>query len=206
MSIAKPCRQRRAGRSAPVGRGWSARSASDLIDVEKEAMKLHPILAGIGILLALAACRPGAAEYTEAEAPKGLTLDDASKSTAVAFAAGSGKLLPRDAARIRALAESGAIAPSDRVTVAASGPPALAAARVATIAAALLPYHITVSGRSAIDVPANRAVIDAERYLVTLPACPNWSKQASLDFTNTLSSNYGCATAVNLGLSVARPA
>ena len=45
---------------------------------------------------------------------------------------------------------------------------------------------------------ADRATIQSGRYLVTLPACPNFSKQASLDYTNTLSSNYGCADKVNL--------
>ena len=87
-------------------------------------MKRTLYFLAIPAMLALAACRPGAAEYTEAEAPKLLRIDRA-------------------------------------------GP---------------------------------------GRYLVTLPACPNWSQYPASDFTNARSSNFGCATASNLGLMVANPA
>ncbi|HEX9489010.1 MAG TPA: CpaD family pilus assembly lipoprotein, partial [Stellaceae bacterium] len=40
---------------------------------------------------------------------------------------------------------------------------------------------------------------------VTPPDCPNWSKPASGDHSNTLPSNFGCADATNLGLMVADP-
>src|ERR1019366_6262420 len=56
------------------------------------------------------------------------------------------------------------------------------------------------------DVPANRAIIETGRYLVSLPPCPNWSKWPPDDFTNTLASNFGCATVTNLGHMVASPA
>ena len=169
-------------------------------------MKLHPILAGVAILLALAACRPGAAEYTESEAPKNLTLDNANTTLALRFLPGSSRLVGADAARLRAMAASGRIASGDRVMVAPAGGPALAAARFNAVAGELLPYRIIPSSRSIAGVPTDRAVIETGRYLVTLPPCPNWSKQANLDFTNTLASNFGCATAVNLGLSVWSPA
>jgi len=55
-------------------------------------------------------------------------------------------------------------------------------------------------------VAADRAIIQSGRYMVSLPSCPNWSKQPSLDFTNANSSNFGCATASNLGMMVAYPA
>ncbi|MGH7115595.1 MAG: CpaD family pilus assembly lipoprotein, partial [Stellaceae bacterium] len=41
---------------------------------------------------------------------------------------------------------------------------------------------------------------------VTLPRCPNWSMKDAGDFTNAPTSNFGCATAVDLGLMVASPA
>jgi pilus assembly protein CpaD len=169
-------------------------------------MKLQPCLVGVALLLALAACRPGAAEYTESEAPKTLALDNATASIAVRFLPGSSRLLARDAARLRALAGSGGIAPSDRVTVAAAGRPALAAARFNTIATELLHYRIVASEGPLAGVPANRAIIETERYLVGLPPCPNWSKLSPLGFANAHASNFGCATATNLGLMVASPA
>ncbi len=41
------------------------------------------------------------------------------------------------------------------------------------------------------------------RYVVTPPRCPDWTKAAGPDQANQISSNLGCATAVNLGLMVA---
>jgi len=43
------------------------------------------------------------------------------------------------------------------------------------------------------------------RYIVIPPDCPDWTKRADGDFANRRSSNFGCATAVNLGLMVADP-
>ena len=45
-----------------------------------------------------------------------------------------------------------------------------------------------------------------QRYSVTLPACPDWSDDPRHTWSNTVSRNLGCATAVNLGLMVDNPA
>src|SRR5712691_11470438 len=169
-------------------------------------MKRYPTLATAAILLALAACRPFVAEYSEVEAPKQLTLDNGSIRVDVRFAPGSSQLLAGDAARLNALAAAGKIAPSDRVTVAVAGGPDLAAARFERIAAELLRHRIVATELASGAVPANRAIVQTGRYLVTTPPCPNWSKSPPIDFTNTLSSNYGCATATNFGRMVASPA
>jgi type IV pilus biogenesis protein CpaD/CtpE len=69
----------------------------------------------------------------------------------------------------------------------------------------LPPYGIVASPVPLAPAPPDAAVIRRERYVVTVPPCPDWSKPAigAGDFTNTASSNYGCATATNLGLMVA---
>src|SRR3546814_1263456 len=57
-------------------------------------------------------------------------------------------------------------------------------------------------------VPAtdpDRAVVYVGRYHVVLPDCPDWHKQTAADFTNTPSSNYGCATTVNFARMLADP-
>ena len=163
---------------------------------------LLQMIAAAALVLGVTAC---ASQYTETEAPKNLMLDEASARLDVRFAPGSSALLAGDAARLHRLVASGSIAPSDPVTVAAGGPPALAVARFETIAALLLPYRIVASQRPAGGLPANRAIIQSGRYLVSLPACPNWSKTPQLDFTNAHASNFGCTTAVNLGMMVASP-
>ena len=50
-----------------------------------------------------------------------------------------------------------------------------------------------------------RVELVLERYLVTLPACPDWSRRSGMDFSNQPHSNFGCATETNLGLMVAEP-
>jgi len=165
-------------------------------------MKWHLQGLAAALLLGMTAC---ASQYTETEAPKALTLDNVSRRFDVRFAPGSNRLLAADAARLRGLAAGGAIDASDPVTVAAAGSPALAEARFETIAALLLPYRIVPGARSVGGVPANRAIIETGRYLVSLPPCPNWSKSPPIDFANAHASNWGCTTAVNLGMMVASP-
>jgi pilus biogenesis lipoprotein CpaD len=53
--------------------------------------------------------------------------------------------------------------------------------------------------------PNRRVELVLERYLVTLPPCPDWSRQSGTDFANLPHSNFGCATQTNLGLMVAEP-
>ncbi len=50
-----------------------------------------------------------------------------------------------------------------------------------------------------------RVEVVIERYVVTLPPCPDWSRQSGTDFDNLPHSNFGCATESNLGLMVAEP-
>jgi pilus assembly protein CpaD len=156
----------------------------------------------------LSGCVPLPADYTESEWAKTLRLDPAPAQLLVGFAPGAAAPRPGDLARLRATAASGGFVPSDRLVVAVAGSPALASTRFAVIAAALLPYGIVPSRASDGAAPADAAVIRRERFLVALPPCPNWSKPAAGagDFTNTVSSNFGCADAVNLGLIVAQPA
>jgi pilus assembly protein CpaD len=135
-----------------------------------------------------------------------LRLDDATVSVNLRFAAGSAYLLPADAQRLRAMAATGAISASDRVSVAVGGGPGLAEIRRDTISAALLPYGIVTSPLPLAGVAANHAVVQVGRYVVTLPPCPNWSKPPGTDFTNSFASNFACATQTNLGQMVASPA
>jgi pilus biogenesis lipoprotein CpaD len=51
----------------------------------------------------------------------------------------------------------------------------------------------------------HRVEVVLERYVVTLPACPDWSRESGTDFANLPHSNFGCASQANLGLMVAEP-
>jgi pilus assembly protein CpaD len=44
-----------------------------------------------------------------------------------------------------------------------------------------------------------------ERYTAQVPECGDWSKNTAVDWTNTPSANFGCATQRYVGLQVADP-
>jgi len=161
--------------------------------------RLFPL--AIPLTLALAAC---ASDYSKSEAPNNLQVDGAETRVDLAFVPGSARLSRANV--IKELVTAGRIRAADRVTVAASGPPGLAEQRAAAISRELLRYGIVTQTLVLDRVPANHAIVSVGRYAVTLPTCPNWSQSLSSDFTNAITSNYGCANATNLGLMVASPA
>jgi len=163
-----------------------------------------PLALGLATTLLLGACNP-ATVYTDAEAPRNLTLDTSTTRVDLHFAPGSAQLSPAEAGQLRRLAANGAIGAGDRVTVASAGTPYVAEQRVASVSAVLLGYGVVVTGAQLANVPPNHAIVEVTRTLVTLPPCPNWSKQSQPDDANAPSSNFGCASETNLGLMVANP-
>jgi len=159
----------------------------------------------LAFALALAACAPGAAEYTKSEAPNRLQVTGSTSTVELAFAPGSDRLSAAQGARLDGLVAAGVIRPADRVTIAAAGPPSLATGREAAISSRLLRWGIVAEARSLPGERPNRALLTIGRYAVTLPPCPNWSMPRPNDFTNAPPSNFGCANATNLGLMVASP-
>lgn len=77
------------------------------------------------------------------------------------------------------------------------------------VRALLDPYRLRiVPGGGVFGSDAARAGslrIDVHRTLVTLPGCPDWTADPSNTRTNLRSANFGCASATNLGLMIARP-
>lgn len=68
-----------------------------------------------------------------------------------------------------------------------------------------LPIHIKLEPGDTGKPPANNVKVTVERYVVTPPACPNWSNFHGNEQRNTPGSNYGCATDASLGYMVANP-
>jgi pilus assembly protein CpaD len=168
--------------------------------------KLLLTLAAAALLATLAACDAPVTDYTNAEAPNNLTVNDASHSIVVRFVPRSDRLARGQAERLNRLVATGEIGPRDRISVSPSGSPALAARRVTALSSEMLRFGMTVSDVPLAVVPRDRAIIEIGRYLVSTPPCPNWSSPASSDFTNMHPSNFGCATATNFGEMVASPA
>jgi pilus assembly protein CpaD len=151
--------------------------------------------------LVLAACVPGAAEYTKTEAPAALRVYGSQGSVTLSFAPGSARLASGQGAHLAQLVRNGEIRQADRVEIAAAGSEGLARARMAAISRQLLGYGIVATPRPLTGLPPDRAVLLVGRYAVVLPPCPDWSKSPSPDFTNEPSSDFGCANAVNLGMT-----
>jgi pilus assembly protein CpaD len=95
----------------------------------------------------------------------------------------------------------------DRIAVLADDS-ALETRRVAGVREHLLERRVSsrqiTLGMAADDRP-NVVTIVIGRYIVIPPSCPNWSKPSSADANNRNGSNFGCATATNLGAMVADP-
>lgn len=133
----------------------------------------------------------------------------------VHFVPGDGRLAIVERQRLETfLARIGA-GRGDRVVVAA---PEAATARALrlderrrqAVAAYLSLSHIEsrpAVGDFAVEPPIGETVaVVVRRHAVTLPGCPDWSERPGRTFNNTVSSNFGCASATNLGLMVANPA
>lgn len=72
------------------------------------------------------------------------------------------------------------------------------------VAAGLNPENVQVRANVR-GVAENEINLTIRTYLVTLPACPDFTSRAGRTFDNRPHSNWGCANATNLGLMVAEP-
>ena len=122
---------------------------------------------------------------------------------AVGFAPESARLAAGEVAAIERFLAGAALRKSDRIRVAVTDRDgvALGQARTESLLAHLADMGLAATPR----MGASGAAIEVERSLVIAPDCPDWSKPGLLDMSNTPSSNFGCATAVNLSLMVADP-
>jgi pilus assembly protein CpaD len=156
--------------------------------------------------LALAGCTPPASEWTPAEAPKDIHVDYVRLQHVASFAPNSSKLSTDEAGKLSYFLDTAEVTPQDHVYFEPSASDRLATARIAQLA-----HSLSRRGLGATTLPAaavtspNHMNIYVERYVVTPPDCPNWTKPATGDHSNTTSSNFGCADATNLGLMVADP-
>ena len=81
--------------------------------------------------------------------------------------------------------------------------------RSETVAAFLalrqVPVEPLLSDFGAAQPPPATVRVLVRRYVVTLPGCPDWSGEPGNTVANVATSNWGCATASNLGLMIADP-
>jgi pilus biogenesis lipoprotein CpaD len=68
-----------------------------------------------------------------------------------------------------------------------------------------IPAEIQTEPGSKEERTANTVAVTVNRYVVTPPACPNWSNLDGNDNRNTPGSNYGCSVDASLGYMIANP-
>lgn len=176
-------------------------------------MVAMPLLLAAAMLVS--GCTPDVARWTPAEAPKENKVDFVVMAHQVHFAPGTTTPANGEAKALSDFLNTIALAYGDQVTIDAgphSGNAAvdtLAATRVDAVSVMLrkLSVRAQPASRPTIDGALIRdgVVVTVGRYIVTGPNCPDRSKPEGDDFANTTESNYGCATATNLGMMVANP-
>lgn len=166
-------------------------------------------------LLMAAGCTPDAGRWSPAEAPKDNKIDFVTMQHQVHFAPGSATVSPAETKALAEFLRRVEFEYGDEATI-DIGPrgqnvaaDALAAKRLDAVTVAL--RHQRVRAQPALKptvegvLSRDTAIVVIGRYVVTPPNCPDRRKPESDDYTNTTQSNYGCATATNLGLMVANP-
>ena len=185
--------------------------------------------------IALASCAPGTAEldptlgWHAAGSPKKLEVDHAQYRHSIYFVTDQDDIQGGEQDRLIAFLH--AVRPKDGDTIRIEGHADerasdlynldLASRRVAKVKKFLKgngigPANLHASsfgerapvaaGASEESWRQNRRVdIVLERYLVTAPACPDWSRRSGVDYDNQPHTNFGCATETNLGLMIANP-
>ena len=173
-----------------------------------------PVLA-LPLIAALSACdmqpdfnvRP---DWTPMQSPKVNQVSVVNSDLVVPFAPGSARLGASEVNQIDAFISREARSGTNVSVIvnSATGPTPLAVQRGREIQSALSRRGVAASlyqGESD-RLPANTVLVSVDRYTVTTPRCPDFSKSTESNYANTPDSNFGCANAQNLGVMVANPA
>lgn len=188
----------------------------------------------VALGLALAACAPATVQteatgWLAAASPKRLEVNQAKYRHSIYFATDSAEIDTDEQDRLLAFLQAANVGDSDTVRLEGHADERAddlynleLASRRAQAVADLLRHHGLAAPQiqplsygerlpaTADRTPAawqrNRRVeLLLERYVVTTPACPDWSRASGVDFSNQPHSNLGCASQTNLGLMVAEP-
>jgi pilus assembly protein CpaD len=169
-------------------------------------------LVGLALLAGLAACTSPVDDWQPLEAPKTNTVALSRLTHTVQFAPGATRISAAERHRLAGFIADADLMAGEHVYLETPRGDAVSRAREDDIRRILARRGILVG-----SIPASMTAPDSqialgdtvtiqlERYVVTPPDCPNWSKPTGGDPTNSVASNFGCATATNLGLMVANP-
>jgi pilus assembly protein CpaD len=158
-------------------------------------------------VLLLGACQTPTAELPPPEPVASLQVSHVRVQYAAAYSPGQTDLGQGEATRLETFIDQAGLRSGDKVYVALPNGDLMAAARIGRMAARLAQRNIgaeTVAA-PATGLAANHMLVMVDRYVVTPPACPNWSDSPETPHDNTPNSNYGCATLSNLAEMIDNP-
>jgi pilus assembly protein CpaD len=161
------------------------------------------------LLAALAACdmNPSPQGATAADITKEIRAEPVRAVHGVTFAPGSAYMAPGEAARLSGFVRS-QVRPGDEVVLFTGQSGGLEQARLGAVRSALHGSGVQVlsaNRASELAIGPDSVLISATRFIARNPRCPDWSKLTNYDPNNMQHSNFGCASAVNLGTMVANP-
>lgn len=168
---------------------------------------LTPVLAPTFVLLlALAGCAtgpksPDATGLAWVPRSKANVVSNQHVSTVVRFVPGLRRPALGDPQALAGFLATYKVQVGDEISV-TGGSAAQRLAVVRELARLGLPGAEDVQTEPAASAPV---LVVVDRYTATVPGCPDWSKPQSADFGNTVDSNFGCASAYDLGQMVADP-
>jgi pilus assembly protein CpaD len=159
------------------------------------------------LALLLGACAAPSDTLPPPEPIASLQVEHVRVQYAAAYAPGQSDLAYNEAMRLETFLDQAGLRSADRVYIALPNGDPLAAARIGKIAALLARRGVGAETipPPASGVTANHMLVLVDRYVVTPPACPNWSDSPDTPHTNTPNSNFGCATLSNLAQMVDNP-
>lgn len=182
-------------------------------DPQEMLLFLGPLL--LAVLMLVVGCTPESARWTPIEAPKDNKVEFITLAHQVHFAPDAATATAAEGKALSDFLNGISLGYGDQVTIdpgtrsGSATVDGLAAKRLDTLTAMLRKQHVRAQPATRLSVDGalnqNVLVVTVGRYIVTGPNCPDRRKPESDDFSNTTQSNYGCATATNLGLMVANP-
>lgn len=165
-------------------------------------MKLSVIVIAAGLL---SACSQGHSGWTGNESQKRNMVSAVKLTHDIHFTVDDGAISSEERSRLKEFVTDISPRYGDVVTIEVDD---AHSAQWATAKSELRDLGLRVSnaqGSYGGLLPGDTARVVVTRYVVKPPKCPDWRKQATPDFDNTQSSNFGCATATNLGAMIADP-
>jgi pilus assembly protein CpaD len=168
-----------------------------------------PLLCAGAVLLVGAGCTPSTSEWSPSEAPKSARVEYVRLQHVAAFKPGSADLATGEAEKLRRFLDQAQVNAEDHVFLEPGSEDRLTASRIGRLSKAMAEKGVGAQTLPAMSADAalgaDKVDIVVERYVVMPPDCPNWTSPAVGEHSNQPGSNFGCATATNLGLMVADP-